>query len=374
VEGGKVKCWGRNDLGQLGNGQTVDSANRVEVPGLHDAKSISAGQWHACALLADDTVTCWGGNESGEVGAGAVLGNVSVMPTPVPNLEGVTAMSAAWSYTCVLLADETVRCWGTVVPAGETQYGFLGDGTTAGSITPVAVSNLANVIGISRGCAMTRQRKAWCWGRNYIGQLGDGTTTDSDVPVAVSDLDDVAAIESDDDFACALRLDGTGACWGDNAHGETGTGDTSQLPFPPVPKPATILSLSGATAITPGAYHACALIDDGSMRCWGQDDSGELGDQPTAAQFGDRETADEFSPVVVSGVGDVTAIAAGWSITCAILSGDTVECWGTNFHDGLGPQADSLDTCPNGVWGTACSLTPIVVCSDRGGSAVSCSR
>jgi alpha-tubulin suppressor-like RCC1 family protein len=181
TKGGAVLCWGQNSAGQLGDNSTVDSVVPVGVMGLGSGvTSISAGEWQTCAVKAG-SVLCWGGT----IGFGGVFDHLNVVPAAVGGLAaGVVSVSAGSEQVCVVTANQSVMCW------GNNAYGELGDESTNGSTSPVAVVGLSSgVAAVSAGemetCALTATGGVSCWGRNYWGELGDGTTTDRDGPVQV---------------------------------------------------------------------------------------------------------------------------------------------------------------------------------------------
>lgn len=338
---GSVRCWGGNFWGQLGDGTTSDSDIPVavidaegSVSPLVDVVAVAAGSTHTCAVLEDTTVRCWGDNgvqtdPVGE-GQGGHLGNGTTDSslTPVAVIAGagstealtdVVAITAGQFRTCALVADGTVMCWGN----GQTAPLAV---TTAGG------EALSGVIAISSAnfhdCALLADNTVACWGSNNSGELGDGTVASDGTPVTVIDsagaLSNVDAIAAGGGFnpmfggghSCALRQDGTVACWGNNDLGQIGDGhvtDLSQVTAP-VTTPAQVIAgagstspLSGVTAIAAG-WDTCALLADTTVLCWGG--------APTAAT--------DFAGTPLSGV---TAIASGGYGTCAVMADLTVACW-----------------------------------------------
>jgi alpha-tubulin suppressor-like RCC1 family protein len=185
---GTVKCWGLNFAGELGDGtNNYNSNNPVSVSGISNAKAIAAGGSHSCALLSNGTVKCWGRNEHGELGNGTTGDSTnSNTPVSVSGISNATAIAAGPADTCAVLSDGTAECW------GFNASGQLGNGTTTDSATPVSVSGITNAAAISAGayhsCALLSDGTVKCWGFNGAGELGNGTFTDSLSPVSVIGL------------------------------------------------------------------------------------------------------------------------------------------------------------------------------------------
>ena len=222
---GSTKCWGQNLFGQLGNGGTTNSSTPVDVIGLGTGVSaISIGWQHNCVLTTAGGVKCWGNNNRGQLGNG----NTTNSSTPVDVIglsNGVRAISAGGVNTCALTTTGDSKCWGL------NEHGQLGNGNTTNSSTPVDVIGLGtSVAAISTGgyytCALTTSGGVKCWGYNYFGQLGNGGTTNSSTPVDVIGLSNgVSAISSGDrHHTCALTTTGGVKCWGGNSRGELGDG------------------------------------------------------------------------------------------------------------------------------------------------------
>jgi alpha-tubulin suppressor-like RCC1 family protein len=337
--GGTVECWGDNSLGQLGNGTNIDSNVPVPVSNLVDVTAISAGESHTCALLRGGTVECWGANVDGELGNGTQY-NTSTVPVPVTNLVGVAAISAGQNHTCALLRGGTVDCW------GYNLFGQLGNGTHNNTSTvPVPVTNLVGVAAISAGgadtCALLRRGTVECWGGNFDGELGNGTNTESYMPVPVTNLVGATAITvgrvDGYEHACALLRGGSVKCWGANPFGQLGNGTNidSNLPVP-------VSNLVGVAAISAGTVHTCALLLGGTVDCWGFNLWGQLGN---------GTTSNSHVPVPVTNLANATAISAGEIHACALLRGGTIDCWGYNRDGELGNGSNTDSNVPVPVTG-----------------------
>lgn len=324
VADGAAKCWGDNNLGQLGTGDNDNSPTPVGVSGLDAAvTAIVASEDHTCAIQ-DGAVKCWGNNDFGKLGdGGSTLSNT---PVQVSGLEsGVTAIAAGASHTCAIQV-RTVKCW------GDNGFGQLGNGTTEQSLLPVEVSGLGSgVIAISGGthtaCAIDAAGAAKCWGWNQFGQLGDDGSTDSSTPVGVSGLGSgVTAIANRFFNTCAIQS-GAVKCWGVNWQGQLGDGTyTNSL----VPVQVSGLDF-GATAIATGNNHSCAVAASGAVKCWGVNSN-----ETVEGMLGDGTTTDSNVPVSASGLDSgVTAVAVGANHSCAIHEG-VAKCWGGNQAGQLG--------------------------------------
>jgi alpha-tubulin suppressor-like RCC1 family protein len=347
--GGGVLCWGNNRFGQLGNGSTVNSTIPVPASRLTGGvRSLASGWSHTCALRSDGGLYCWGTNTKGQLGDATFVESRS--PVAVYGLqEGVKAVIAGHRHTCALMESGAVKCW------GENASGGVGDGSNANRSSPVDVPGLSGGVkaleaGAGHTCAVLEDGTVQCWGWNPNGQLGNGTEIDSSLPIAVTGLPGKAeAIAAGDQHTCALIADGSIVCWGANASGQLGNGSRLHTA---IPVKVNRLS-SPAVRISAGGAHTCALLEDGEVECWGDDQSGQLGD-------GGKDNQTE--PVVVSGLkGGVERIAAGASHTCAGMIDGRILCWGWNTEGQLGDGTAQGRRLPSAVSGFADGTAAVAV-------------
>jgi alpha-tubulin suppressor-like RCC1 family protein len=332
---GSVWCWGNNADGQLGDGTQTSRAIPVQVQGLGGpATAVAAGFDHTCAIV-EGSVRCWGLNAFGQLGNGTR--DDRLRPTAVTGLPGAAvALAAGGAHSCAVLADGAVWCW------GQNPYGALGDGSTRDSAAPRAVVGLREpVASLAAGqyhtCARTRSGAVKCWGLNIWGALGDGTLDNRTLPVGVALPAPAVALSTLANHTCAVVDDGGVWCWGLNRYGAVGDGTHGNRVAP-----VRVASVDGrATAVATGDWHTCVTLDDGSMRCWGANDHGQLGDGTTTARS--RATH-------VEGLdGTSTLACAGQERTCVALSDGRVKCWGVNLQGALGDGSAEDHASPETV-------------------------
>jgi len=202
-------------------------------------------------------------------------------------------------------------------------------GCSGGTVTQVVVSDATAVVANQRhGCALIDGGTVRCWGANQYGQLGDGTTEDSGAASApVIGIEGATSLSAGIDFSCAVLGVGSVRCWGFNLSGQVGDGTTLNIAM----ESRQVRGVRGATAVAAGGSHACAIAAAGAVVCWGSNEFGQLGD---------GTTVDRLRPVTVEGLVGATALSAGSGFTCALLGDRSVRCWGIN---GLGQLGDGTD-------------------------------
>lgn len=263
---------------------------------------------------------------------------------------GATDASTGDTQSCAVTTGGGAKCW------GDNAFGQLGNGSIFDAHTPVDVTGLTTgVAAVSPGgrhtCALTTGGGAKCWGSNNYGQLGNSTTTDSNTPVDVTGLTSgVASVSAGGgysaiDFTCALTTGGAAKCWGANSLGQLGNG-----PGPNSNTPVNVTGLTtGVAFVSAGGAHACAVTTGGGVKCWGSNNSGQLGNGTTTSSS---------TPVDVTGLtSGVASVSAGWGQTCAVTTGGGVKCWGANSFGQLGNGIVGPETCGS----VECSRTPLDV-------------
>jgi cysteine-rich repeat protein len=376
---GNVKCWGSNSDSELGLGDRLPRGNAPDQMGdqlpIVDlgsglrAETIAAGDDYNCAIFANQATKCWGYNAEGELGLGDTDSRgdqASDMGDHLPAVDFGTGRSAlsiaagALSFqSCALLDNHGVKCWGE-------NFGKLGlgDSDNRGDdanemadylpLVDLGTGHTATFVGMGTGhaCAVLDTGAVKCWGYNGSGVLGlgDGLSR-GDQPNQMGDyLPSVSlgtrrtakSIAAGDAHTCAVLDNGAVKCWGSNTAGQLGLGDALGRGAKPDQMGDLLPTVNLGTgrtarAVVAGALHTCVLLDDGSVKCWGGNSSGQLGlgdvinrgDLP--GQMGDSLPSVDF------GTGrSAKQIASGLDHTCALLDDGTVKCWGANNNGELG--------------------------------------
>lgn len=310
------------------------------------AGSLTAQEQGFCVVLDGGAVRCWGSGSLNQHGLTTAVTGVGAVTRPEqhePVRLGARARAVAGgsNFGCALLETGQVRCWGT------NMVGTLGQGNTTPypdkHPTDLPTVNLgagrtarAIAAGTATACAILDTGQVRCWGANDLGQLGQGdtsgraTTTPGEIPAVNLGAGRTArAITLGDSHACALLDTGEVRCWGNNVFGELGQGNATTM-LNKTPDAIPVVSLGRpARALSAGSHHTCAVLDTGELRCWGQNADGQLGvgnKTPTLA------VPSSLSAVNL-GVGR-TAISVSAGVnhgnTCAILDTGEVRCWGRN--------------------------------------------
>ena len=301
---------------------------------LDHVRQVAAGITHTCALRDDGTVACWGSNSWGELGDGGTAPHARAAlvvdgATRLP-MNGFTQIATGSTASCGLRSGD-VYCWGSMNGGAAQPY-------------PAKVAVGAPVKAIATksefACALldTAQRSVRCWGRNVNGQLGDGTRTDRVAPADVviterdgshSLLADVKQIAAGSDHACAVLDDTSVACWGLNWAGELGnaTFTDSLSPVAVVDDTPGLPRLGDVESVTVNGLHSCVkFASTWFVACFGNNSQGQLGDPAVTI-------AKAAANHLMLGV---STIEAGEESTCAMLADHRLACWGGNGYGQLG--------------------------------------
>lgn len=362
---GNARCWGDGGYGQLGQESRAnlgDGPNEMgeNLPPINlgtdrTVQKLACGRFHSCALLHGGSVKCWGSNSAGQLGQGSTsqLGDdAGEMGDELPEIDlgsGRTAVdiAAGGSQSCAILDDGTVKCWGNGV--GNVP-GEMGD-----ALPPMDFGQkvVQMAVGDTAACALLEDMSLKCWGSGSKGQLGQGTSSSisaSQAPSfpAVDVGGGVMKVAAGWYHVCAILDNGSMACWGDGSRGQLGSGSTSNIGDQPgeMGENLPVVDVGSGRSvldISLNGYHSCALLDDFSTKCWGDttDYSIIYGDAPS-------EMGDEL-PVVNLGTNrSARQIASGLWHRCAILDDCSLKCWGAAAYGRLGyeDQVDRYDDRP----------------------------
>ena len=288
---GALFCWGANDARQLGDGTTITRLTPVAVSLGSAVHAVAVSYEHTCAAVVDGA-KCWGAHSD---------------PAAVDRLGGpVRSLGVDTFGGCALLASSAVQCWGQF--SGVTKQ-------VQPAVVPGLPSNILSAsLGAEHACALAAGGVPYCWGDSRFGQLGIGDSwSDQTATVVIALGSGVQSLASSFGFSCAVTAGGAVQCWGGNASGQLGDGTTNphSLPVPVGGLGAGVKSVAvGGYLETDGIAdpavkgHACALLADGSVKCWGN-----------GSALGNGTVIDQYTPVIVKGLhGKMQAVAAGNAI------------------------------------------------------------
>ena len=317
-------------------------------------QQLAAKDNHACTLYRNKKIKCWGGNNDGQLGLGHTnnIGDNELVSTQsfVDVGSETLQVEVGNVHTCALLTDKTVKCWGSngfgQLGRGVTE--IIGDGESPSSIQSLnlgeAIKQIA--LGSSHSCALTESGRIKCWGQNTAGQLGLGHTNNIGDDEVVSNSDGFVPlgaralkISAGDHHTCALLKEGRVRCWGENMAGQLGYSHVNHIGDNESPFEAgNILLPKKALDISAGTQYTCALLEDKTMLCWGNNNALTLG-LPLAGTTVHLSTT-SMSLNLGANVANIFA-TGGDSLrsmpqTCALLTSDKLKCWRDGNIIGLG--------------------------------------
>ncbi len=336
-ENASALCWGSNTVGQLGDGSTLDSP--IPLDTKLDLRQVISAQDFSCGISTSDTMLCWGDNRSGQLGIGDSQNSNLPIPVLFNGFRRVQAMALGAQHACALLDTGDIECWGSNL---QGQLGIPAIQTIAFEPQPVTLPNNAKAISIAAGaehsCALTFQRQVYCWGNNSAGQLGLSTAqaslrqpTQIDSAIALNGQ----SLTAGQQHTCMHTQSGHVWCWGSNQQGQLGNRNASNNgQFTPlqVEQVDQVVQLSQGSGIN---NHTCALLNNRTLRCWGSNPQGQLGNgsqsnaSATATLVRTRSDSSGMPSTGLSPLLDVEGAAAGASHGCAIAN-RRVLCWGSN--------------------------------------------
>jgi len=299
---------------------------------------------HQCVAKSDGSMYCWGANVQGQLGDNTSGINKA---TPVP----VTSMTAGWGpllsaatgglHSCAVKGDQSLWCW------GNGSLGQLGLGSTSAKIYPFQVGGGSTYKKVAAGytftCAIKNDNTLWCWGSNSYRELGSGSLNSTELnPIQVSGADTYKDVFAGYRHACGITTFDELKCWGDNSYAQA-SGNGSVSPY--VTTPTLVDPGVSYSKAALGSYHTCGITAAGALKCWGQNTSG---------QIGDNTTADKLLPTMIF-TSDITDIAAGGTHTCGIHLGD-LKCWGSNSSGQLGIGTTANRLIPDLVGGSVAAV------------------
>ena len=334
---GEVLCWGQGISGALGAGNNGEQWSPVLTGTLgfdRTATEISTGLQHTCALLDNGDVSCWGSNVHGQLGTGDnTAQNSPTLTVGFGSSRTAVAISSGGYHTCAILDNGSVSCW------GYGGYGQLGNGIDVGDRNSHTLTSSLGTgrtaVAISAGgfhtCVILDNGSVSCWGNSE--QMGNGNSARSTVPTLTSSFGigrTAVAISAGYAHTCVILDNGSVSCWGHGSSGRLGNGDMEDRLSPTLTE--TLGQGRTAVEISSGYSHTCAILDNGSVSCWGSGGYGKLG-------IGDLSRNDNPSPQLISSLGsgrNATSISAAIEHTCALLDNGEVTCWGNDNNGRLG--------------------------------------
>ncbi len=378
ITGNVLKCWGNGASGRLGLGDVNsrgDGAGEMgaSLPAVNlgtgrKALSVSAGPTHTCAILDGGSVKCWGLNTYGQLGTGSTTtlgdgaGEMGDALPDVPLGTGRTAkaIGAGLSHTCALLDNGTIKCWGRS-DLGQLGYGNLtslgdGPGEMGDSLAAVALGTGSTArelaVGRNHTCALLDDYTVKCWGRGTSGQIGFGSTAargdgasemgDSNPGVPLGTGRSARGLRAGQDHTCAVLDDSSLKCWGLNAFGELGQGNVTARGDNANELGDNLAAVALGTGRSArfadsGTEFTCAILDNFGIKCFGRSNFGQLGyGNLNSLGDGGGEMGDTLALVNLGSGRTVLTFAPGGSHSCAVLDNDAIKCWGRSNFGQLG--------------------------------------
>jgi len=330
-----VSCWGSNLYGQLGNGSatTVENSVPVTVTGIGNATQISVSDYAACARLTSSTLQCWGAYNNDDL----VMGTKYTTPQDM-GISDVAEVKVSINNICVRRTDGAVYC------KNEGRNGQLGNGASNSATAWTQVNDFGNTLvataisSNSNGaanCALNSDGNVYCWGGNGEKLLGDANTSlVFNTPHLIDNLANVTKIGAGGGVICALKTANELRCWGNGNTGPLGDGlsYTTLASYPN--DPVQVTNLSNVASFNVGNGVACAVLTDATAKCWGANNQKVIKNDATLKML---------SPVALPITG-ISQMSSSGNFSCALKTNGDVQCWGYNANGRLGDGTSTATT------------------------------
>lgn len=316
---GKLLCAGDNSSGQLGINSLVYQEKPVVVDAGENYIFVSAGSDITCAITDQNVLKCWGINSYGQMGDGTAIGK----KLPVVIDPGVQYLWVAVGgyHSCGITVGQILKCW------GSNAFGQVGDNTVTKRLMPVEIDNLTSYaqvgVGYEHSCGITSTGVLKCWGRNYRAQLGDGMNVSSSlIPLEIDSGIKYSELAVGSSHNCAITQDSKLKCWGENQDKQIGNNGIGAMTYAP-----TVID-SGVTYshVSAGGQHSCGVTSAGGLKCWGAN---------TSMQLGDGTTYTASLPMSIESGVQYAAVSSGGAYNCGITTDGVTKCWGNSYGNGI---------------------------------------
>jgi alpha-tubulin suppressor-like RCC1 family protein len=318
--------WGRNHLGQLGQGDTTNQSSPIQIGALTTWSAISGTHGnHSMAIKTDGTMWSWGRNNMGQLGQGDTTNRSS--PVQIGALTNWLTISSGYTHSMAIKTDGTMWSWGD-----NTEHGQLGLGNKTSISSPVQIGALTTWskigVGMFHNLAIKTDGTLWGWGNNnYNGSLGLGNkTTSYSSPIQIGSLTTWSSVSAGSYFSLAIKTDGTLWSWGYNSQGQLGLGDTTERL-----SPVQVGLLTNWSSVNSGANHVLAVKTDGTIWSWGYNSYNNFG-----GRLGLGDTTHRSSPTQIGALTNWSSISGGGYHSLAMKTDGTLWTWGANYHSTLG--------------------------------------
>jgi alpha-tubulin suppressor-like RCC1 family protein len=317
----ELYAWGDAGDGELGDGTVVDKSSPVQVGTLATWTQVSAGNEHTAAVRTDGTFWTWGSGGGGRLGHGTTVSKSS--PTQVGALTTWSkiygGLTVGNDFTLAITTGGELYAWGV------NYFGMLGNGTVVDKSSPVQIGALTNWSQVSGGNNVTGAIKTdgtlWAWGRGSAGLLGDGTVVSKSSPVQIGAITNWSQVSVGGQHAVAITTGGELYAWGYNSNGQLGDGTIVARS-----SPVQVGALTDWSQVSAGnSPHTVAVKTDGTLWAWGNNNSGQLGD---------NTTVNKSSPVQIGALTTWAQGSAGGYFTAAVTTNGELYAWGDNSPNG----------------------------------------